>query len=112
MSLQTLEIDERYLGYCLKVELEQTFESPDVLKALRFPRKSPFSSKQPSPLQLPGQESSSDKSIVRRSAQSCEVFVGVGGIRFGTSGLLPSEIGGVKGAAILNKVKNSSTYRS
>lgn len=56
MSIQTLEIDERYLGYCLKVELEQTFESPDVLKALRFPRKPPFSSKQPSPLQLPGQE--------------------------------------------------------
>jgi len=35
MSIQTLEIDERYLGYCLK-ELEQSFESPGVLKALRL----------------------------------------------------------------------------
>ena len=38
--------------------------------------------------------------------------MGVGGIHFGTSGLLQSEIRGVKGAVILNKVKNPSTYRS
>ena len=46
-------------------------------------------------------ESSNDNSMVRRSAQSRTICVGLGGTHSGTLGLAVVEVGGVKVAAMM-----------